>query len=139
MRHGLRNIPLPWEGLGEGLLVRSAYSVPKNSNSWSAPYSDKARLVPTFGTTKRADTMVCPYYTCAFGRANPAPTEDPPLQAYIPFPWGGLGRGLLHKRAPQIGLPFIGGEIYSPPILLIYIALGCCVVKRLFVQKWLKR
>ena len=55
--------------------------------------------------------MVCPYYTCVLGRANPAPTEDPPLQAYIPFPWGGLGRGLLQKRAPQIGLPFIGGEI----------------------------
>ena len=30
---------------------------------------------------------------------------------------------------------FSAANFISPPILLIYIALGCCVVKRLFVQK----
>ena len=44
-----------------------------------------------------------------------------------------------NEEADPKGLPFIGGEMISPPILLIYIALGCCVVKRLFVQKWFKR
>ena len=41
------------------------------------------------------------------------------------------------KTAVQITLDYPSSAVkyYSPPILLIYIALGCCVVKRLFVQK----
>ena len=41
------------------------------------------------------------------------------------------------KRLTQKDDP--SSAVNSLPILLIYIALGCCVVKRLFVQKWFKR
>ena len=68
--------------VGEGLLVRSVYSVPKNSNSWSAPYSDKARLVPTFRYTKK-------------GRHDgPHPTAN-----YSP-PLGGVRGGSLRGESP---------------------------------------
>ena len=46
---------------------------------------------------------------------------------------------LKQKKLTQKDYPSSAVKYYSPPILLIYIALGCCVVKRLFVQKWFKR
>ena len=45
---------------------------------------------------------------------------------------------IIREIAPTVA-SFSAVNFISPPILLIYIALGCCVAKRLFVQKWFKR
>ena len=53
---------------------------------------------------------------------------------------GSLALFLAHQqKRVTFGSTFSAVNFISPPILSIYIALGCCVAKRLFVQKWFKR